>query len=330
MKTQPTRPGRNENGNSPQGRDFLAAYGTVAAGIAAMMWGCSLFVPPDTTVEPGLVPAANVANPLAPANAPRRAPDIVARSAILIDAVTGESLYEKNPDLPLPVASTQKLLTAIVAIEEGQLDAEIPISLVDAMQPPTKLGLPPGSRQRRMDLLSSMLVSSANDAASALASNGNGSYRDFVARMNAKARALGASNSNFMNPHGLDEKGQFSTARDSAIIAYHAYRIPLIRHFAAQRTIPFRYGDGHSRVLENTNWLVWNRPAHFNGLKGGFTLWGGKCLVASAKHNGSQIIIVLLGSTQSEIFNDARRLFRWHQAKLRTGYGDTPVRVITE
>lgn len=330
MKTQTQRHGRNEQETPPRSRDFLAAYGAVAAGLAALMWGCSVFTPPDTTVEPGFVPAASVANPLAPGNAPRRAPDIVARSAILIDAVTGESLYEKNPDLRLPVASTQKLLTAMVAIEEGSLEAKIPISLTDALQPPTKLGLPPGSHQRRMDLLSSMLVSSANDAASALASNGNGSYKDFVARMNAKARNLGASNSSFKNPHGLDEAGQFSTARDSAVIAYHAYRVPLIRHFAAQRTVPFRFGDGHSRLLENTNWLVWSRPAYFNGLKGGFTLWGGKCLVASAKHNGSEIIIVLLGSTPDDVFNDARRLFKWHQTKLRTGYGDAPVRVFTE
>jgi len=330
MKTQPPRPRRNATRNSPQSRDFLTIYAAAVIGLAAMMWGCTLFTPPDSVVEPGFIPASRIAKPLAQENRPQQPPDIVARSAIVIDAVTGESLYEKNPDLRLPVASTQKLLTAMVAIEEGNLEAEIPISLEDALQPPTKLGLPPGSRQRRLDLLSSMLVSSANDAASALASNGNGSYREFVSRMNEKARKLGAVHSHFTNPHGLDEPGQYSTARDSAIIAYHAYRVPLIRHFAAQRTIPFRFGDGSSMTLENTNWLVWTRPAYFNGLKSGFTLWGGKCLVASAKHNGSEIIIVLLASRPDEVFNDARRLFKWHQKKLRSGYGDAPVRVFTE
>ena len=75
---------------------------------------------------------------------------------------------------------------------------------------------------------------------------------------------------------------------------------------------------------------MWSWPSYFNGLKGGFTLWGGKCLVASAKHNGSEIIIVLLGSTPDDVFADARKLFKWHETKLQTGYGDAPVRVITE
>jgi D-alanyl-D-alanine carboxypeptidase (penicillin-binding protein 5/6) len=322
MKTQPPRPRRQDTAKHPLRCNFLTVYAAVAVGIAGMMWGCSFFTPPDSVVQRGLVLATKIASPLALAKSPQQAPDIVARSAIMIDAVTGETLYEKTPDLRLPVASTQKLLTAMVAIEEGNLEADIPISLKDALQPPTKLGLPPGSLQRRLDLLSSMLVTSANDAASALASNGDGSYRDFVARMNAKARSLGAINSHFTNPHGLDETGQFSTARDSAIIAYHAYRVPLIRHYAAQRTIPFRFGDGSSMTLENTNRLVWTRPAYFNGLKSGFTLWGRKCLVASAKHSGSEIIIVLLASTPGDVFNDARRLFKWHQNMLRTGYSD--------
>lgn len=329
MKTQPWRQWRTQADRSPRTRGIPAAFG-MAAAMAAALWGCTLADGPDSTVEPGFVPAASVADPLRPENAPQRAPDIMARSAILIDAVTGQSLYEKNPDLRLPVASTQKLLTAMVAIEQGGLEREVTITLRDAMQPPTKLGLAPNSRQRRMDLLAGMLVSSANDAASALASNGNGYYSGFIDRMNSKARELGASNSRFTNPHGLDEAGQLSTARDSAIIAYHAYRDPLIRHFSAQRAIPFRYGDGRNTVLENTNSLVWSWPSYFNGLKGGFTLWGGKCLVASAKHNGSEIIIVLLGSTPDDVFADARKLFKWHETKLQTGYGDAPVRVITE
>jgi D-alanyl-D-alanine carboxypeptidase (penicillin-binding protein 5/6) len=124
-----------------------------------------------------------------------------------------------------------------------------------------------------------------------------------------------------LNPHGLDEPGQFSTARDSAIIAYHAYRSPLIRHFAAQQFWAFPRGDGRKTILENTNELLWNWPPYFNGLKGGFTFSGGKCLVASAKHNGNEIIIVLLGSTPEWIFGDAKRLFRWHQERHKNLVG---------
>jgi D-alanyl-D-alanine carboxypeptidase (penicillin-binding protein 5/6) len=236
----------------------------------------------------------------------------------LIDAMTGKTLYEKSADLRLPVASTQKLLTALEVIDEGALDEEVTVSLMDAMEPPSKVGLIPGTRHKRIDLLGSMLVASANDAASTLASNGKGSRETFLRKMNDLASRLGARSSHFMNSHGLDEPGQYSTARDSAIIAYHAYRSPLIRHFAAQQFWSFPYGDGEMMLLENTNDLLWNWPPYFNGLKGGFTFSGGKCLVASAKHNGSEIIIVLLGSTQERIFRDAKQLFQWHHEIIKT------------
>jgi D-alanyl-D-alanine carboxypeptidase len=89
--------------------------------------------------------------------------------------------------------------------------------------------------------------------------------------------------------------------------------------------IPFSYGDGRTILLENTNILLWNRPAYFNGLKSGFTIEGGKCLVASAKHSGREILIVLLASTQEEVFRDAKRLFRWYEKQVKTNAtGDAP------
>ena len=292
--------------------------------VFAILHGCA-FRPPDSTVEPGFKPAATVATALANAQQPMDAPSIRAKSAILIDAQSGKTLYEKNADERLPIASTQKLLTAMEVIAEGGLEQDVQITIWDQLQPPTKLGLIAGTSHRRLDLLGAMLVSSANDAASALANAAEGSYGDFISRMNSRAERLGAKHSVFLNPHGLDMPGQRSTARDAAIIAYHAYRIPLIRHFAAQEMIPFNYGDGRTILLENTNILLWNRPAYFNGLKSGFTIEGGKCLVASAKHNGREILIVLLGSTQEEVFRDAKRLFRWYEKQVKTNAtGDAP------
>jgi D-alanyl-D-alanine carboxypeptidase (penicillin-binding protein 5/6) len=285
--------------------------------IFAILHGCA-YMPPDSTVEPGFKPARTVASPLADARTMLGAPSIRARSAIMIDAQSGQTLYEKNADDPLPVASTQKLLTAMEVIAEGGMEQDVEITIWDQLQPPTKLGLVAGTRHRRLDLLGAMLVSSANDAASALANGAQGSYGDFISRMNARAARLGAKHSVFLNPHGLDMPGQHSTARDAAIIAYHAYRVPLIRHFAAQEMIPFSYGDGRTVLLENANMLLWNRPAYFNGLKSGFTIEGGKCLVASAKHDGREILIVLLGSTQEDIFHDAKSLFRWHEKQIKT------------
>ncbi len=290
----------------------LLVFGTTTA---LLLWACSLN-PPDDTITPGMAVSPSVAAPLRSGGEMTfDAPPLVARSAIVIDAGTGETLYEKHADARLPVASTQKLLTAMEAISSGDLERVAVVTLRDQLQPPTKLDLVAGTRYRRSELLAAMLVSSANDAASALASSANGSYGDFISGMNRRARLLGARNSLFLNPHGLDAPGQHSTARDSAIIAYHAYRDPLIRHWTAQENLFFNHCDGNTLLLENTNLLLWHRPAYFNGLKSGFTLQGGKCLIASAKYDRRELIIVLLGSTQDEVFNDAKRLFRWQQKR---------------
>ncbi len=315
MKTN-ISPKSRQNHRTHRAHDFLAAFLVTAAGLWAGSLGCSIVAKPDSRIDAGLRTSSHVAKPIGLDANPTDAPAIDARSGIVIDALTGESLYEKDADRLLPVASTQKLLTALEVINEGGLEQEVTVGLGAALEPPSKVGLIPGSRHRKIDLLGSLLVASANDAASALATNGTGSYEEFVKNMNLRAKRLGARNSLFRNPHGLDEPGQYSTARDSAIIAYHAYRSPLIRHFAAQQFWTFSHGDGQKTVLENTNELLWNWPPYFNGLKGGFTFWGGKCLIASAKHNGSEIIIVLLGSTPERIFVDAKRLFHWHHGRL--------------
>lgn len=281
--------------------------------IAAMCGGfvgCAL-EPPDSRVEPGFRPAAHVARPMNPGDVVQDAPEIRAASAIMIDAVSGKTLYEKSPDRKMPVASTQKLLTAIEVIEEGGLDRSATVSVWDEMQPPTKLYLRTGDHYRKRDLLAAMLVSSANDAASVLAGSAHGSYGDFIANMNRKARDLGAKNSLFLNPHGLDFDGQYSTARDTAIIAYHAYRDPLIRYYASLRDVPFCHNDGRTDLLQNTNMLLYQWPAYFNGLKSGYTDRGGKCLVATSKYKGTETIIVMLASTPEEIFRDADRLIKW-------------------
>jgi len=317
MKTAFQQFHQRANQGTRGGLKFFIRTPLTVALIFSILHGCA-YMPPDSTVEPGFKPASSVAGPLADGRQMTNAPSIRARSAILIDAQSGKTLYEKNADERLPIASTQKLLTAMEVIAEGGLEQDVQVTIWDQLQPPTKLGLISGTSHRRLDLLGAMLVSSANDAASALANDADGSYGDFISRMNSRADRLGAKHSLFLNPHGLDMPGQHSTARDAAIIAYHAYRVPLIRHFAAQEMIPFSYGDGRTVLLENTNILLWNRPAYFNGLKSGFTIEGGKCLVASAKHDGREILIVLLGSTQEEVFRDAKRLFRWYEKQVKT------------
>lgn len=273
--------------------------------------GCSYFQPPDQTVEPGFRPATHVAKPLAGDNTSLDAPPIIAGSAIIIDGKTGVTLFEKNADQRMPVASTQKLLTAMESIAEGDLDKQMLVTIWDQLTPPTKLDLEAGTHYRKLDLLAAMLVCSANDAASVLAGSGKGTYGDFIGRMNKRAKRLGAQNSCFLNPHGLDLPGQYSTARDTAIIAYHAYHDPLIRHLTVMESMLFNYADGRTSMLHNTNMLLLHRPAYFNGLKSGFTIMGGKCLVATSKYEGVETIIVMLDSTPQDIFQDAEKLLKW-------------------
>src|SRR6516162_2967526 len=130
---------------------------------------------------------------------PSRAADpfVTARAAIIVDAATGEAVWEKNADAPLPPASTTKILTAILAIESGRLDERLPVSVEASEVAPSKIGLRPGERMELRDLLYAVLLNSANDAATVVAEGIAGSESAFAVRMNAKAASLGARNSHF-------------------------------------------------------------------------------------------------------------------------------------
>ena len=128
--------------------------------------------------------------------------------------------------------------------------------------------------------------------------------------MNNKCQQLGMRNSNFVNPHGLTEVIQYSTARDMAIAARTAYRSPLLRSFAATESFTFTYNDGRTRRIENTNRLLKTLP-YVDGMKTGTTNASGRCLVSSGVLNGKGVIAVALGSTSAEICNDSEKLLRW-------------------
>ena len=150
-------------------------------------------------------------------------PKVVADSVVLFDANSGKVLFKKNPDVQRPVASTQKLLTALIVAESGSLSEDVTIAAADENVEPTKLGLTPGQSYPRRQLLHALLVKSANDVARALARDNAGSLDAFAQRMNACMRRLGGENSNFVNPNGLPVDGQYSTARDMARVARAAY-----------------------------------------------------------------------------------------------------------
>jgi D-alanyl-D-alanine carboxypeptidase (penicillin-binding protein 5/6) len=242
---------------------------------------------------------------------PADAPPIHATSAILIDARTGRTIFQKNADEPRQVASTQKLVTALIVAEQDPLDTPVRVSREDTTVEPTKVGIRAGESYPRRQLLKAMLVHSANDCASALARCHAGTLADFAGEMNRLAARCGAACTHFVNPHGLPA-AQHSTARDMARIAFRAYRNPDLRDAVALRSYCFRYANGRLCNLEPTNKLLLRDP-YCNGMKTGFTESAGKCLITSYSKGGRDYILVQLGSHARYIFDDAERMMQWAQ-----------------
>lgn len=240
---------------------------------------------------------------------PMDAPSIHAKHAILIDARSGRTLFQKNADYPIPPASTQKLLTALIVAEGGGLDQIVTIAPQDTAVEPTKLGVKSGQKYTRRALMEAMLIASQNDAAEALGRDHAGSRTEFGQEMTQKAWQLGARNSRFLNASGLPAP-QYSTARDMARISFEAYRDPTIRRIVATREGTFFYNNGRTKKLENTNKLL-KKSLAYNGMKTGYTNASGRCLISSVSTGGRDLILVQLGSKTSYIFDDAERMLAW-------------------
>lgn len=237
-------------------------------------------------------------------------PRIYGQSAIVIDARSGEVLYAKNADSIRPVASTQKLLTALTVLDDGSINRQLTITKSDTYCEPTKLYLRPGEVYTRGELLKALVVKSGNDVARALARDVGGSQEGFAARMNRKARSLGMRRSNFVNPNGLPAQGQYSTARDIAIAARAAWENRTIRSWTSIKAYTFRYSDGRTKRLENTNKLL-KRVPYCDGLKTGTTNAAGRCLASSGTLGGRSVIAVVLKSNSANIWDDSEALLRW-------------------
>ena len=278
-------------------------------GAILLLTGCSMDQPAPPPSGRGGMPVAVVA-PHAPDSLwPAGAPPIRAVSAILIDARTGQTLYQKNADEPRQVASTQKLVTALIVAEQDPLDGPVRIAREDTLVEPTKVGLRNGETYPRRQLLRAMLVHSANDCACALARSHAGSLSAFAGEMDQLAARCGANCSHFVNPNGLPAS-QHSTARDMARIAFHAYRNPDLREAMGMRTFCFHYANGRICFLEPTNKLLLRSP-YFNGMKTGYTEVAGKCLISSYSKGNQDLILVQLGSHAPVIFDDAQRMMQW-------------------
>ena len=235
------------------------------------------------------------------------APQISAKAAILVDANTGKVLYSKNDEAKRPVASTQKLLTALIVAEGGNLDKKVEIENTDTNCEPTKIYVKPGQSYTRLQLLNALLVKSGNDVARTLARDNAGSVSAFSDKMTQRVRSLGGTSSNFENPNGLPAQGQYSTARDMARVARMAYRNPTLREIMRTKNYNFRFNSGNVVPLRNTN-RVLRTYSFCNGMKTGYTDLAGHCLISSGSYNGRDVIAVVLGSTKARIADESAKL----------------------
>lgn len=227
-----------------------------------------------------------------------------AKSAILVDNLSGKVLYEKNADEKLAPASMTKLASMLIvmeAIDNGSLKFEdkVTISEEAANMGGSQVFLQAGEVYTVHDLLKSVAIASGNDAVVALAEKVGGSVSGFVDMINKRLKELGATNTNFVNPHGLDAEGHYSTARDMSIIARELLRHEKILEYTSIYEEYLEKNDGSRIWLVNTNRLVRFYDG-VDGLKTGFTKTSGYCLTATAKKNNFRLISVVMGEDTTE------------------------------
>ncbi len=245
-------------------------------------------------------------------------PAIYGQYAAVLDGETMQFYHKKEAEAKVPVASTQKLVTALVICQDGGLDglAEVPAEVLKVE--PTVVGVKPGERYTRRQLLAALLVKSGNDIAATLAIDNAGSIEAFAQKMNTYARFIGMTDSHFVNPHGLPAEGQYSTARDIAIAAFEAYQDPDIREMVAMRSYDFVFNDGRVYTIYNTNRVLTDMEG-CNGMKTGFTFAAGNCLVCSASVDGKDRISVVLKSARPQVQEDSKALLNWSLGLEFTG-----------
>ncbi len=229
---------------------------------------------------------------------------ISAKSAIVIEATTGIVLYEKDPDTVRPMASTTKIMTAMLAIENGALDDVYTVSAAAEAVAGSQLGLLAGQRISLEDLLYMLMLKSGNDAAVTIAEGIAGSESAFVAMMNAKAAQIGCANTCFMNSNGMPAEGHHTTARELAMIAAEAYKNEVFRGIVSTKIK--RLDSYFGLSVKNSNKLL-TMYEYACGMKTGFTKEAGRCLVSAAEKDGVTLIIVTLGDPND--WDDHIKLF---------------------
>lgn len=296
----------------------IAAAGVVLAAVTAIFPGPASASTPTSVPSCGNGSATNLVGRL-PQEVPfaeatqAPPPPITAKAAVVIDGETGRVLYDLRARDRMPPASTTKIMTAILALEAGDLQRVV-TSDIDAstMTDSSVMGLRPGVTITVQDLLFGLMLPSGNDAAIALARNTDGTEAAFVARMNRKAQELGLKDTQFMNPHGLDQPGHYSSAYDLSMLARYGMDNPDFRLLVS--TQDYRLGPPLDYELYNGNSMLQSYPGA-DGVKIGWTEEAGWTLVTTAQRDGRRLYVTVLNSENRDA--DASALLDWAFANYR-------------
>ena len=241
---------------------------------------------------------------------PAQALSLSAQSAVLIDARDGRVLYEKDADMPRPMASTTKIMTAVVALESCDVNEIIEIADEAVGVEGSSIYLQKGERMTLLELLYALLLQSANDAAVAIAVGVGGSVGNFADMMNEKAMSLGLTSTHFENPNGLDADGHVTTAHELALLTAYALKNPIFAEIVATYKRKISGPNGTVRLVVNHNKLL-NMYDGCVGVKTGFTKKSGRCLVSAACRESLTLVSVTLSAPDD---------WRDHTAMLNYGY----------
>lgn len=242
--------------------------------------------------------------------------DLTASSVVLMDYHSREVLYSKGAHVRRPPASTTKVMTAILALELGDLSQGVMASPQASSTGGSSIYLEEGEVLTLEELIWGLLLNSGNDAAVAIAEHIGGSVEGFAYMMNMKAFSLGAINTSFLNPHGLPQEGHLTTAFDLALITRYAMENPIFSHMVGTREhrIPLMDQE-QDRYLHNSNGLLSHYP-YADGVKTGWTSAAGRCLIASAKKGDRRLISVTLNSP--EMYQDNIALLEYGFRNFQT------------
>ena len=253
---------------------------------------------------------------------------ISAQTSILIEANSGEALYEKNAEEKTYPASITKIMTALIAIENGNLDKMVKISQNAAGVEGSSIYLEKGELISLRDLVYGLMLRSGNDAAIAISEEIGGSTGNFVIMMNKRARELGAFNTNFMNPNGLHDPEHYTTAGDMALISRAAMQNSEFKKIAATKDWVTDRGEGKYNYFYNKNKVVYQYDGG-TGIKIGYTKAAGRTLVASSERNGMELICVVMNAP--DWFQDTYKLMDYAYNQYETvkiADGQRPIKAV--